>query len=92
MEVTWAAVTVMVTESVTEPLVAVITVVPLDCAVTRPEALTLATVVSFEDHETELVMLEVDPSVRVAVAVSCSVSPAAMLRVEDVIRMELRVG
>ena len=56
---------------VTLPCVAVMLVVPVATAVASPEALMVATLVVEEDQVTELVMLAVEPSEKVPVAVNC---------------------
>jgi len=70
------AITVSVTPGEVTPLIAaVIEVVPWANAVANPDAEIVAVAVVAEFHVTVAVMSEVDPSLKVAVAVNCCVDP-----------------
>jgi hypothetical protein len=85
----WAGVTVTVTEALMEPLVAVTTAVPTVFPVSRPDELTAATAVFWEDQVTELVTSDVEPSVNLAVACSCCDRPAAREGFDGVTAMDI---
>ncbi len=92
MVVTTALVTVAVVVVVTLPAAAVMVVVPVWAATRLPVALTEAVEVEELDHVTELVRFCVLPSVKVPVAVSCWLVPAARLGLTGVIARELRAA
>ena len=70
------AITVRVTPGEVTPLMeAVIEVVPCATPVAKPEAEIVAVAVVEEVHVTVPEMSEVDPSLKVAVAVNCCVDP-----------------
>ena len=72
-----SSVTVITTDPVCPPDVAVMVVVPAASAVTVPEAVTIATEVSLEAQVG--LIIEVVPSLYVAVAVTVAVSPTVRL-------------
>ncbi len=74
-----------------EPDVAVIVVVPVEIAVTKPLVEIEATEVLLEDHETELVTSPVVPSENVAVAVNCCAEPLLMMAFDGLIVMLVMV-
>jgi len=76
----------------TEPLVAVIVVVPAATAVASPDAFMVATAVFEDDHVTWLVMFWVLLSEYVPVAVNCWVAPATIEGFAGVTAIEFRVA
>jgi hypothetical protein len=80
--------TVRVADPLTEPAVAVIVAAPCTSDVARPVESTVATLGVAEVQFAELVISDVEPFVRVAVAVNCSVNPAATVAVAGVTAME----
>jgi hypothetical protein len=74
---------------VTLPEVALMMLLPEASPVANPAASIVATVVFDDIQVTELVRFAVDPSVKVPVAVNCSVWPSAMLGSAGVTAMEV---
>jgi hypothetical protein len=81
-------VTVIASVPEIEPSFAVIVGVPLATPLTKPVALTVASLVFEDDHVTELERFCVLESVKVPVAVSCSVPPMTTMGVCGVTAME----
>jgi hypothetical protein len=75
IEIRFAGTTVRVAESVKEPAVAVIVVVPAATVVAKPLLLTAATEVDDEVHVTPAAKSCEEPSVYTAVAVNCWLIP-----------------
>src|SRR5581483_7660088 len=81
IDTTVAALTVTVAEPVTPPYWQVIDVVPAAAAVTRPVAATIAAIGTELFHEQSCVTSSELPSLKMPVAVSCSLLPAASVLV-----------
>jgi hypothetical protein len=84
--------TVTVVEPLTPSKVALIVAEPAAMPVTRPVELTVAMLVSDDDHETESVTVLVAPSSYVPVAIICCVLPTATVGVEGVTVTVVREG
>jgi hypothetical protein len=73
------------------PDVAVMVVLPVAIAVTKPPLVMVATAVLLEDQETELVTSPVDPSENVAVAENCCEEPLVMTVLDGLMAMLVMV-
>ena len=76
----------------TVPNVAVMVVVPLPLGVALPVASIIATSISDDVHVTCPIRFSVVPSLNVPVALNCSVAPKAIVGLEGVIVIKLRVA
>lgn len=91
MELTVLAVTVSEAVPLTPPIEAKIAVEPAPTAFARPDEFIEATAVFALVHPTVVVTLAVVPSLYVAIAVNCCVSPAAILAFAGEIVIEVTV-
>lgn len=66
--------------------------VPADCPRATPAVLTVATLVFDDDQVTDELMVCLDPSLKVAVAVNCNEDPGAMSPEVGVSEIELKVA